>query len=116
MIDRKPTGYIQMNDGVHVYHGPVKSIIIDSDDNVYIEAKWLVKMNLGDHGVSVSRWEVDSNEPVLVISFPNLLVPFVYEESPEKGERVRFGINIIYFEYLGEIGPDNVPGLCPTEP
>lgn len=108
VVDRKPTGYMELNDGEsEVLHGPIESIVINEMDYVEIKLKWMARMPILPGGIPNGEWEVHQNQPIL---FPNLVVPFVVEDTPEKGERVRFGLNIIYFNEVG-FGPERVKGL-----
>ena len=106
VVDRNPVGYLELNDGKSLYHGRVESVSID-DGTVIIKLKWAAWRPLA-HGLPIGEWEAVPNEP---IAFPNMVVQFVIEDTPEKGDRVRFGMNILYFTAPGSLEPSQVRGL-----
>jgi len=92
----QPRGYceIQDHEAGLVYHGPVESIQVDEMDFVHIHFKWIAKMGTpGKAGFGKWVKAEDKNKEQV---FPNLIVPFVVESTPEKGDRIRFNFNIIY--------------------
>lgn len=112
VVDRNPKGYWESQDleaGI-VVHGPIESIVIDESDFVIVTLKWAAKNGLPSKGTFKPKWQ---NDPELrVFMFPNLLLPFVFEEgSRDKGERVRAGLNILYLNEVSGIDPANVIGL-----
>lgn len=99
VIDLNPRGYCEIQDhekGI-VLHGPVESItLLDHDETVSIKMKWIAQMGLPgrpDFGKWVKA-PIEKNEFI----FPNYLIPFVVEPTEEKGDRIRFDLNIIYIE------------------
>ncbi len=111
IADKKPQGYVALNDGRVEVYGPVQAVTVDDNDTVHIETKWAIKRGLGELGIPVTEWEVVSNTPTDFIQFPNLMVPFQIEDTPEKGPRVRFGMSIIYFNDVHKVNPSEVEGL-----
>jgi hypothetical protein len=103
---------IQRRDQGDVIRGPLESITVDDHDNVVIKLKWAARMPTpGNPGFGT--WEVAADE-YRIISFPNLVMPYVVEDTPEKGRRVRFGLNILYLESTPEVNtldPKRVNGL-----
>ena len=76
VVALNPKGYVELNDGKHVVHGPLESIEINDADFVVIKLKWSARMVLGQHGVPVNfEWEAVPENPPIV--FPNLILPFV---------------------------------------
>ena len=110
VVDRNPQGYVEFNDGKKATHGPIKSIKIDEADMVVIELKWAAEVSLSKVGLPDGDWvAVKENNPIV---FPNLLVPFVIEDTPIKGPRVRFrALNILYFNPVEGLDPSRVKGL-----
>jgi hypothetical protein len=110
VVDRKPKGYVEINDGKTCIHGPLKDISIGLDDFVTIELKWAAKVALGEFGVPAGGWEAHDITKFL---FPNLVVPFVIEDTPRKGERVRWGVgSLIYFDEVEDlVDPTKIKGL-----
>ncbi len=112
VVERKPQGYVELNDGKTALHGPLESIELDDTDWVVIKLKWRAEVELGGPmGLPRGDWKaVDNAEP---IRFPNFTAPFVIEDTPEKGPRVRFnGTNILYFNADAEgLDPKRVVGL-----
>src|SRR5690349_21471272 len=92
VVNLNPQGYMELNDTNIVIHGPVESVIIDDNDNVVITLKWAAEMPyVGKPGFGT--WK---NAPQhKKMSFPNLMADFVIEDTPNKGPRVRFGLNIM---------------------
>jgi len=111
IAERKPQGYIELNDGKFAVHGPIESVIVTEDDMVQIRVKWLAKITLGGHGIPTGNWKAIENTPTVLTEFPNLVAPFVIENTPEKGPRARFGANILYFNRVEGIDPSKVEGL-----
>ena len=110
VVDRKPKGYVEINNGKTCVHGPLKDINIDLDDFVTIELKWAAKIELAEFGVPSGEWEAHDT---MSFRFPNLAVPFVIEDTPHKGERVRWGVgSLIYFgEVEDNVDPTKIKGL-----
>jgi hypothetical protein len=120
VVDKKPLGYAELNDSNMAVYGPVASIEIDKDiDFVHINVKWAIKRPLGQHGIPTGKgkWIVVSNTPICIAQFPNFVVPYVFENTPEKGPRVRFSLgSIIYLNDVQKVRPEEVEGLHPTPP
>lgn len=115
VVDRKPRGYLELNDTKWVVHGPVESVAITDNDFVEIKLKWGAKAVLGPYGIPSGDWEAIPDGE-LTVSFPNLVVPFVIEQTPEKGERVRYAFaNILYFDPVEGLDPAKVRGLDPAK-
>lgn len=113
VIELKPQGYLELNNGKEVIHGPIQEITVDEMDFVHIRVKWAVKQELGEFGIPTGDgWDVHSNEPIEIGAFPNFVFTFVIEETPEKGPRVRFGgTNILYLNQVEGVDPSTVKGL-----
>lgn len=112
VVERNPRGYVELNNGKEVVHGPIESVLIDHFDFVNIRVKWAAKIKLGQYGIPSGEWEAVSSAPILLMSFPNFVAPFEIEDTPEKGPRVRFaGLNILYFDEIGSLDPSRVKGL-----
>jgi len=113
VVERNPQGYMELNDGKKVVHGPVESIKINDSDMVVIILKWAAEATLSGVGLPGDWIATKENKP---FTFPNLLVPFVIDDTPEKGQRVRFnGTNILYFDQVDGLDPKRVKGLNLTE-
>jgi hypothetical protein len=115
VADLKPMGYAEVRPMVgegetpYVLHGPVGKVVVNDLDFVEIHFEWLARMPLTAQGVPDGSWgAANSMQPQI---FPNLVVPFVFEETPEKGPRVRFGLNILYLNEVPGIDPAEVKGL-----
>ena len=109
VVERKPRGYLELNDGKKAVHGPIESVEINDDDIVVIKLKWSAEISLGEHGIPEGNWIAIENQPIV---FPSLIAPFVIENTPEKGERVRFNnTNILYFNKIDGLDPSKVEGL-----
>lgn len=113
VVERKPQGYIEVNNGKEALYGPIESTEIDDSDWVQFKVKWAVKRELGECGIPVGdgKWKVISSEPCILAHFPNLVVPFEIEDTPEKGPRARFGLSVIYFNNVQKVDPSEVEGL-----
>lgn len=111
IVERKPLGYVELNDGKVAVYGPIQNVTVDDNDIVHIKTKWAIKRGLGEFGMPITKWEVVSNEPTNFINFPNFMVPFEIEDTPEKGPRARFGFSIIYFNDVQKVDPSEVDGL-----
>jgi hypothetical protein len=111
VVTLNPQGYVEMNDGKRLVHGPIKGIEIDGTDNVLIELEWAATCLLGATGLPVSdEWQLVT--PLQPVVFPNFVVPFLIEDTPEKGPRVRFGgLNILYINKIEGLDPAKVKGL-----
>lgn len=111
VVDLEPKGYLEIQDPTagKVFHGPVERVSIDEDDFVRIQLKWAAEMGLiGTSTFGTWKYNPDLKE----VTFPNLVVPFVLENTPEKGRRVRFKVvNIIYLNKVEGIDPVNVEGF-----
>jgi hypothetical protein len=113
-VERNPKGYVELNNGKEALHGPVESVKIDDMDFVAINVKWAAKIKLGEMGLPSGEWEAVSSTPMVIALFPNFAVPFEFEDTPEKGPRVRFGLNILYLDEVEGLDPSKVKGLYPT--
>lgn len=113
IVERKPQGYIELNNGGEAFYGPIESVEIDSDDWVKIKVKWVIERQLGEFGVPVGdgKWKVKSSGQFIILEFPNLIVPFEIEDTPEKGPRARFGLSVIYFNNVQKVDPSEVEDL-----
>jgi hypothetical protein len=109
VVERKPQGYVEFNDGRTATHGPLESIEIDEADFVVIRLKWRAQVELGAAGMPIGDWTAVANEEPIM--FPNFTVAYEIEGTPEKGPRVRFGLNIIYFNRVEGLDPSRVVGL-----
>ena len=111
VVEMNPRGYVELNNGERVIHGPVESVSV-TDGMVEIKAKWAAQVALDDIGLPEGDWKALSSVPVVVASFPNEMLPFEIEDTPRKGDRVRFGtMNIIYLDEIKGINPALVKGL-----
>lgn len=110
VVDRKPKGYVEFNDGKTCIHGPLKDISIDEMDFVQIELKWAAQIKLGEYGVPSGEWEAFDTTK---FQFPNLIVPFIIEDTEVKGGRVRWGVgSLIYFDEVEDnVDPTKIAGL-----
>jgi len=97
VVNLEPKGYIELNDQKNLVHGPVESVTIDENDLVHIKMAWAGTKPLIPPGIPDPNadWKKAKDDEVV---FPNLAVSFVVESTPDKGDRVRFGQNIIYIE------------------
>jgi len=116
VVERKPKGYVELNNGKEVIHGPIQEVRVDDMDNLHIITKWLVRMSLDDMGIPITgKWEVMSQGPKDLGPWPTFMLPYVIENTPEKGPRVRFGTNILYLEMVEGVDPSTVEGLEAVE-
>lgn len=101
---------MELNDGKRLLHGPLESIRMNTAgiDFVEIKLQWTARASLAKSGLRDGEWEVAPNN---LITFPNLAVPFLIEDIPEKGRRVRFGLNLLYFNEIPGVDPQRVKGL-----
>lgn len=101
IADKTPQGYLQMYPAEgRLIHAPVESLTINQGDNVVITTSWQAEVPVNSLGMPTSRWARRStNDP---ITFPNLVIPFTIQETPEKGPRVffttQYGPGFIYLE------------------
>jgi hypothetical protein len=103
VVDRNPKGYVELNDMKYATYGPVERVEI-KEEVVEIHVKWAARRPLGEYGIPCGKWEVLSREPTVLTSFPNEIVPYVIEPTPEKGDRVRFDTySILYFDDVGKM-------------
>ena len=86
----------------------MESVTIDGADFVHIQLKWAATSQAPPHP-GFGRW-INAPDKKEVV-FPNLLMPFVFEEIPEKGPRVRFGLNILYINPIEGLPASRVEGL-----
>ena len=108
VVDLAPKGYVEFNDGNTVIHGPLESIEVDEIDMVVITLKWAARMPY-PRKPGFGKW---SNSPEnRVKRFPNLMVPFKIKNTPEKGPRVQFGLNILFVDEVQSLDPAQVEGL-----
>lgn len=113
VVDREPKGYLELNDGKRILHGPIESILITGEDFVEIRLKWAATITLSNHNLPIGKWQRASEENKTVL-FPNLVVPFEFEQTPEKGPRVRFGFNILYLNEVEGLDPSKVEAMEPA--
>lgn len=113
VVDQQPRGYLELNDGKRVLHGPIESIRITDKDFVEIRLKWVATVALNPIGVPMGKWK-KASEKQKVVLFPNLVVPFEFEQTPEKGPRVRFGFNLLYLNEVEGLDPSRVEGIEPV--
>lgn len=96
--------------GNTIIRGPIKSLTVNGNDSVVVELEWAAEMpQPGQEGFGT--WKVSTKT---TFSFPNLVMPYVVEETPEKGDRIRMGTTIFYIERLEGINtldPTKVEGL-----
>jgi hypothetical protein len=113
VVNLRPQGYLELNDGKTAIHGPIESVTIDNrTDYVLITLAWRASMPLSENGVPNGKWTKAENDTP--ITFPNLVIPFVIEETGgEKGPRIRFGLNILYLNPITGLDPSSVEGLRP---
>lgn len=108
----QPQGYVEIRAGAKkIFHGPAKSVVVNDDDLVEIHFHWLACNTLDDMGIPpLGGWTVahPSANPVI---FQNLFLPFVFEDTPEKGPRIRFGHSIMYLDKVPGLDPAKVAGL-----
>lgn len=115
VLDRLPRGYAEFNDRETVLHGPVQSLRASDDGQLLIvRTEWAAIMTL-KNGIPTGPWRVFSREPIDLQRFPNG-VPYEIESTPEKGERVRFGLNIIYFECRGVLTLEKIDEMNKEKP
>ncbi len=114
VAERKPKGYIELNNLEEAIYGPIESLSVDDSDFVVIKVRWSIKRKLGEHGIPPGDWEVISNVPCILVLFPNLIIPFEIEETPNKGPRVRFRSNVLYFNDVHKVYVSDVEGLHPV--
>jgi hypothetical protein len=108
IVNKKPRGYLELQNEFGILHGPVQNIEIDEENLVCINLKWAAFMFYRD-GTPTKRWQaLPSKKP---ITFPNMKVPFVIEETPGKGQCARFGLNVLYFDPVEGVDPSQVEGM-----
>lgn len=111
VVGLQPKGYMETQEAVsgRIIHGPVESVSIDEDDFVHIKLKWAAETwAIGYPGFGGFKNSPDDIELI----FPNLIVPFVFDDTPNKGRRVRFAVlNILYLQPVEGIDPSKVEGL-----
>lgn len=110
----EPKGYCELNNGTTIMHGPVKSLTIDDDDMVVLELEWAAVCRLNAIGMPQGEWQLLPGQHK--VAFPNHTVPFEIEDTPEKGQRIRFGLNIIYVTEQTTMDPAKLPSLPPNSP
>ncbi len=109
VIALAPQGYLELNDRVRVIHGPIASMSIDEMDWVVITLKWAARMPYPGQ-LGCGTWKSSPEDKT--VRFPNFMLPFVVELTPEKGPRVRFAAtNILYFSNVPGLDPSKVEGL-----
>ena len=108
VVDLHPGGYVELQKDETIIHGPIESVTIDDTDFVVITLKWAAKM--GAMGTpTFGKWKTSPEDTK--IRFPNLLVPFAFQDVP-KGKRVLFaGMNILYIDPVKGVDPNSVEGL-----
>lgn len=108
VAQRNPKGYAEFQNEERILHGPIESVSVDERDVVHIKLKWAaISAPLGKPGFGEWRNAPEKKEVV----FPNLVVPFVFEPTPSKGERVSFGFNVLYLGNVEGLDPAKVEGL-----
>lgn len=112
VVSLDPKGYMDLNDGEKATYGPVERILVTPHDNVVIVLKWTAARELGPVGIPTGDWRYRavSCTPTMV-TFPNGIIPFELQMTPEKGKRVMFGMNIIYIDPVEKITPEDVVGF-----
>ncbi|MFA6475857.1 MAG: hypothetical protein WCV68_00425 [Candidatus Paceibacterota bacterium] len=97
VVKRNPKGDFEFQgNGNTVLRGPVKSITLSDEGLVSIDLWWAAEMPvMGEEGFGI--WHASNKRH---FGFPNFALPYVIEDTPEKGERIRFGISLIYLERL----------------
>lgn len=93
VVARRPVGYLELNDGKRVLNGPVKAIQIH-DQHVVVILEKTRFLELDENHLPCPPWIEIKNTPLGWLK----ATPFVYEDTPKKGPRIRFGLNILYFE------------------
>ena len=93
-----------------VYHGPIESIEVDAEDYVRIRLKWVAEMKAPLSPGFDGTWRKASDDAKEIV-FPNLVVPFRFERTEEKGPRVRFGYNLLYLNAVPGVDSARVEGL-----
>ncbi len=113
IVALKPKGYVEFQDYEEkiVYHGPLESVKYEYDrDTVWVKLKWVAQMGLPgnpDYG----NW-VRAPDNKKCFPIPNRVVPYVIEDTPEKGKRVLFNYyQIMYIDKIKGIDPDKVKDL-----
>jgi hypothetical protein len=110
VVNLNPKGYLELNNGKRVIHGPIESIQITNTNDVEIRLKWAATIELNQSCLPIGSWRKGPDNSKIVI-FPNFVIPFEIEETPEKGPRVRFGTNILYIDEIKGLDPKRVEGL-----
>jgi len=106
--ERNPQGYLELNNGQRVVHGPIKSVKMNDSDMVIIELEWAAEAKLSGMGLPDEWTAIESDKPFII---PNG-VPFTIQDTPEKGQRIMFhGMNILYFDKVEGLDPKKVRGL-----
>ena len=108
VAEREPKGYLELRTEKMVIHGPVESLKVNEDDMVVITLKWAARSAPLDKP-GFGKWKNSPEDREVV--FPNVVVPYVIETTPEKGERVRFGLSMLYFDPVPGLDPAKVQGL-----
>ncbi|GEM_PF-2485029 len=109
VVARNPKGYMEVQTGGRVIHGPVEKVeLIEAEELLIITLKWAASMPTMDQP-GFGKWVAAPFQRVH--RFSTFHMPFVIESTPEKGDRVRFGLNIIYFDPVDGVDPSKVEGL-----
>lgn len=101
IVSAQPKGYAEFQDMEQglVFHGPVESVLIDEEDDVIISLKWVAQMGLPGKG-GCGRW-VKADDRYKKWIIPNLVVPFLYQNT-ERGKRIVFqgayGTHLLYLD------------------
>lgn len=113
VADAKPKGCVQKNAVTYTFYGPVTDVVVNGlDDEVEIHVSWSVSRPLENGLLTEEGWEPFLRMPHIFLKFRNFTVPFVFEDTPKKGPRVRFGTGVLYLlERSIEIDPRTIPGL-----
>ena len=112
IADKSPQGYVELNDGEKVIYGPVESLRVDNEGWIELKVKWAIKRRLNEYAAPVDeKWEVVSNTPIILARFLNFAVSYQIEDTGERGQRVQFGMNVIYINNIQKVDPREVEGL-----
>ena len=111
VVDIHPQGYLEIQSiemGI-IVHGPIESIFVDEFDFVIIKLKWAAQMGMMGRS-SFMKWKNSPHNKTIM--FPNLMVPFVVDDTLDKGKRVRFmAVNILYVDPVEGLDPSRIEGL-----
>jgi hypothetical protein len=112
ILENVPKGYVNMT-GIEVEgHGACSVFapsaemrFIEDTDLIELTTPWQAFVPISDLGVPMGKWKVlTENKPFIL---PNLMLPWRKEETPEKGDRIRFGYHVWYYnasDYKEKVG------------